>query len=36
MNAKPWNTVIPTLHSLESGLLASEELVKYFNYVKEE
>ena len=30
MNAKPWNTVINTLHSLESGLLASEELVKDF------
>ena len=35
-NANPWNTEIPTLHSLESGLLASEELVKDFDSAKEE
>ena len=35
-NANPWNTEIPTLRSLESGLLASEELVKDFNSAKEE
>ena len=35
-NAKPWNTVIPTFHSLQSGLLASKELVKDFNFSKEE
>ena len=35
-NANPWNTEIPTLHSLESGLLASEELVKVFVSAKEE
>ena len=35
-NANPWNTEIPTLRSSESGLLASEELVKYFDSAKEE
>ena len=35
-NANPWNTEIPALRSLESGLLASEELVKDFNSAKEE
>ena len=35
-NANPWYTEIPTLRSLESGLLASEELVKDFDSAKEE
>ena len=35
-NGNPWNIEIPALHSLESGLLASEELVKDFNSAKEE
>ena len=35
-NANPWNTEIPTLRSLEPGLLTSEELVKYFDSAKEE
>ena len=35
-NANPWNTEIPTLCSLQSGLLASEELVKDFDSAKEE
>ena len=35
-NANPWNTEIPTLCSIESGLLASEELVKDFDSAKEE
>ena len=35
-NANPWNTEIPTLRSLEPRLLASEELVKYFDSAKEE
>ena len=34
-NANPWNTEIPTLCSIESGLLASEELVKDFDSAKE-
>ena len=33
-NANPWNTAIPFLRSLESGLLASEELVKEFDSAK--
>ena len=33
-NANPWNTEIPFLRSLESGLLASEELVKEFDSAK--
>ena len=35
-NANPWNTEIPTLRSLKSRLLASEELVKDFDSAKEE
>ena len=35
-NANLWNTEIHTLRSLESSLLASEELVKDFESAKEE
>ena len=35
-NANLWNTEIPTLCSLESGLSASEELVKDFDAAKKE
>ena len=35
-DANPWDTTIQSLHSLESGLLASEELVKDFYSAKEE
>ena len=35
-NANPWNTETPTLRSLKSRLLTSEELVKDFDSAKEE
>ena len=35
-NANPWNAETPTLRSLKSRLLASEELVKDFDTAKEE
>ena len=35
-NSNPWNTEIPALRSLESGLLASDKLAEDFNIAKED